>query len=199
MVLSPEQEQQIIEENMVKIYRAVDNFTARHSSDIARVPYDDFVQEVSMAFLLYIRKCESMDDIAVFPWYTAMNAMRNAVFAFQPMSCEKSPHRFNQIIHSMPVTVSSDVLVSSLTDVDGMSKHWVEDKETMLDFERFMDMYDEGTKRLASMRYGGMKLSEIAEQYGVDKSTVFRRIGRLAEEYHDYIDDPEQKGDKNGQ
>lgn len=198
MVLSPEQEQQIIEENMPKIYRAVDNFTARHSSDIARVPYDEFVQEVSLAFLLYIRKCETIEEINRFPWYTAMSAMRDAVMAFQPMSCPKSSHRFSEIIHGMPVTVSSDVLASAVIEVNGMSKHWVDDKETMLDFELFMDTYDENTKRLASMRYGGMTLKEVADQYGVNKSTVLRRIRRLEKEYHEFTDDPELKGDKNG-
>ena len=59
MEFTPEQEQELIEQNMHKIYRAVDNYSARHTSNIATVPYDDFVQEVSIAFLKYIRNCKS--------------------------------------------------------------------------------------------------------------------------------------------
>ena len=51
MEFTPEQEQELIEKNMPKIYRAVDNYAARHSSSVARVPHEDFVQEVAIAFL----------------------------------------------------------------------------------------------------------------------------------------------------
>ena len=186
MLLTPEQEQKLIEENMPKIYRAVDNFTARCTTDIVCIPYDDFVQEVAIAFLLYIRKCETPEDIKKFPWFSAMDAMRSVVLRFQPMSCEKSTHRFKEIIHDMPTTISMDLLASSTLDINGMSKHWVDDKETMLDFESFMNDYDENTQRMVSMRYGGMTLSGIANQYGVDKTTILRRINNLAEKYHQY-------------
>lgn len=195
MVFTSEQEQAIIEENMPKIYRAVDNFTAKFSANVARVPYDEFVQEVSLAFLLYIRKCETMDQVSRFPWFSVMGAMRDTVLKFQPFSCQKSQHRFREIIHAMPVTVSDDILASATTDVNGMSKHWVDDKDTMMDFETFMDGCDENTKRLVSMRYGGMTLKDIASQYGVNKSTVLRRIRTLADNYHEFLDDPDEEGE----
>lgn len=194
MLLTPEQEQELIEENMPKIYRAVDNFTARCTTDVIGIPYDDFVQEVAIAFLLYVRKCNKAEDLHKFPWFSAMGAMRSAVLRFQPMSCDNAPHRFKEIIHSMPSTVSLEILASSLTETNGMAKHWVDDKETMLDFETFMDGYDENTKRLASMKYGGMNLSEIAKQYGVSASTIMRRIRRLAEDYHEFNSEEDENG-----
>lgn len=197
MNLTPEQEQQIIEENMPKIYRSVDNFTARCRSKHVSIPYDEFVQDVSIAFLLYIRKCETMEQINRFPWFTAMSAMRKTVYDFQPMKCTHSDHRFREIIHSMPQTISIDCLAKASLDVNGMSKHWVDDKDTMMDFESFMDACDENTRRLIAMRYGGMTLKELANQYGVNKSTVMRRIRKLADEYHEFADDPEQKGAEN--
>ena len=194
MLLTREQEQELIERNMPKIYRAVDNFTARCTADVIGVPYDEFVQEVAIAFLLYARKCKKKEDLDRFPWYSAMGAMRSVILRSQPMSCDHSTHRFKEIIHSMPSTVSLDVLASSLTDINGMAKHWVDDKETMLDFEAFMDGYDENTKRIASMRYGGMNFSEIADQYGVPASTIMRRIRRLADDYHDFNDEEDENG-----
>ena len=195
MVFTSEQEQAIIEENMPKIYRAVDNYTAKFSANVARVPYDEFVQEVSLMFLLYIRNCNSMEEINRFPWCSAMNVMRNTVLVFQPMSCSKSHKTFKAVINNMPQTVSDDVLASATTDVNGMSKHWVDDKDTMMDFETFMDERDENTKRLVSMRYGGMTLKDIASQYGVNKSTVLRRIRTLADDYHEFLNDPDEEGD----
>lgn len=194
MIFTSEQEEAIIEENMPKIYRAIDNFTARCSKDVIRVPYEEYVQEVSLAFLLYIRKCETMDEVNRFPWFSAMNAMRSTVQLFQPMSCSRDPHSFSQIIHSMPSTVSTDLMASANTDVNGLSKHWVDDKDTMMDFESFMSDYDEGTQRLISMRFGGMTLQELADQYGVEKSTILRRIRNIAEEYHQFTDIPDEEG-----
>lgn len=193
MVFTPEQEQAIMEENLPKIYCAVDNFTARCSADVIRVPYEDFVQDVSVAFLLYIRKCETMDEVNRFPWFSAMSAMRSTVCRFQPMSCSQDPWSFDRIIHNMPATVSVDVAAAATTDVNGLSKHWVDDKETMMDFDMFMSGYDENTQRLIAMKFGGMTLKELASQYGVDKSTILRRLRKLAEDFHDFIDIPEDE------
>ena len=193
MEFTPEQEQAIIEENMSKIYRAVDNYTAKFSARVARVPYDEFVQEASLAFLLYIRKCKTIEEINHFPWFSIMGAMRDTVLQYQPFSCQKSQHRFKEIIHNMPLTVSDDILASATIDVSGLSRHWVDDKDTMMDFESFMDEMDENTKRLVSMRYGGMTLKELANQYGVNKSTILRRIRKLADEYHEFTDLPDDK------
>ena len=194
MVLTPEQEQSIIEENMPKIYRAIDNFTARCAKNVIQVPYEEFVQDVSIAFLLYIRKCETMEDVNHFPWFSAMDAMRSTVRTFQPMSCSTHTNHFSQIIHSMPATVSSEVAVSATTEVNGLAKHWVDDKDTMMDFEAFMHDYDENTQRLIAMRFGGMTLKELADQYGVDKSTILRRINNIADKYHQFTDIPDEEG-----
>ena len=43
LVLSTEQENDLIERNMKKICRAVDNFVARCPYPVVRVSYDDFV------------------------------------------------------------------------------------------------------------------------------------------------------------
>lgn len=187
MLFTPEQEQQLISDNMPKIYRAVDNFMARCSSDIVRVPYDDFVQEVCLAFLIYIRKCKTPDAVNKFPWYSAMNAMRNVVMAFQPMSCEKSTHRFSEIIHSMPSTMSLDSINASTgLDINGLSKHWVDDKDTQLDFDIFMDDQNDKTKRIASMRIYGMNNKQIADQFGVTKWAIRKHLDKLSNAYKKY-------------
>jgi len=43
------------------------------------------------------------------------------------------------------------------------------------------------------MKFGGMTLKELASQYGVDKSTILRRLRKLAEDFHDFIDIPEDE------
>lgn len=189
MVLSPEKEQLLIEQNMQKIYRAVDNFTARHSSDIARVPYEDFVQEVCIAFLQYIRKCDTEEEIQKFPWYSAMGAMRDLVLIYQPVACPKSTHHFSEIVHNMPPTMSLDVLNASTgIEIDGMSKHWVDDKETQIDFDSFMSTQNENMQRIASMRVYGMTMKEIGNQCGVKKSAIKRSIDRLFDKYKDFVE-----------
>lgn len=192
MCFTPDQEQELLEKNMPKIYRAVDNFTSRCSSDVARVPYDDFVQEVSLAFLQYARRCETQDQLNKFPWLTAMGAMRDLVLQFQPMSCPKSSHLFSDIIRSMPRTVSIDMIsASGGLDIDGMSKHWVDDKETQIDFDVFMDGQAENLRRVASMRVYGMNVKEVAKQCGVSRQVIHKKLNQLNEKYKKYMEECE--------
>ena len=193
MEFTPDVEQAMVEENMQKIYRAVDNFTARCSSKVACIPYEDYVQEVCIAYLKYIRKCETPEEMEKFPWFDAMSAMRNLVFAYQPMSCPRSTHRFSEIIHGMPVTMSLDVLnASGGMDIDGMSKHWVDDKNTQIDFDIFMSDQPENTRRIASMRVYGMTLKEIGEQGGVTKGAIRKKLNKLNDAYKNYSEDDDK-------
>ena len=194
MQFTPDREQEIVVAAMPKIYRAVDNFTARCSSNVANIPYDDYVQEASIAFLQYIRKCEKEEDIETFPWYDAMDAMRTLVMKSQPLSCPKSQHRFSEIIHGMPSTMSlDDINASTGISVDGMSKHWVDDKETQMDFDAFMSSQTENTRRIASMRLYGMTHSDIGRQCGVTESAVRKRLSKLNEDYRMFMEDVENE------
>lgn len=194
MTLTPEQEWEIIENNQKKIYRSVDNFMARGSASVVNVPYDDFVQEVTIAFLKYIRHCETMEQINHFPWLSANVAMRRLVLEYQPMSAPKHVNGFSSVIHSMPKTVSLDLLsATSCLDIDGMSKCWEDDKDTQMDFDIFMDDQTDNMKRIASMRVYGMKLREIAEQCGVSANAIWKQLGKLEKSYKNYI-----KEDENG-
>ena len=195
MLLTPEQEQKIIKDNMPKIYRAVDNFMMRCPAKAICIPYDDFVQEVSIAFLEYIRKCESMDLVNRFPWFNAMNAMRRLVLAYQPLSHKRRTSYFSEVIHNMPKTISLDVLsASSGVDVDGMAKHWVDDKDTQMDFDEFMESQTENIRRIASMRVYGMTLQEIGNQCGVSKVAIHKQLNKLNEDYKKYCEEDESDG-----
>lgn len=195
MLLTPEQEQQLIEENMPKIYRAVDNFMGRCSAQVIRIPYEDFVQETSIVFLKHIRKCETPEDTAKFPWYDAMCAMRNLVALCQPMKARNVSQNFSEIIHNMPKTVSlDDILANTGAEVNGMSKHWVDDKDTQMDFDIFMDNQSENTRRIASMRVYGMTLREIGAQCGVTAVAIKKRLDRLNEDYKSFMEDDENAG-----
>ena len=184
MNLSPEREAQLIEENMPKIYRAVDNYRFRcKSGEAVCVDYSDFVQEVTIVFLNHIRKCNTEEEIDKFPWYDAMHAMSEYVLLSQPLSVPKSTKQFSTVINSIPHTVSYEVCVSNGMDVDGMSKHWVPDKETEIDFNAFMAEQGENIQRIAAMRIYGMTIRDIAAQFGVAKNAIDKKIKRLREKY----------------
>lgn len=192
MLLTPEQEWDLIQANHKKICRSVDNFMSRGASSVVRVPYDDFVQEVTIVFLEYIRKCETIEQTEHFPWLSANLAMRRLVVEYQPMSAPKHVSYFSEVIHSMPTTISLDVLsASSALDIDGMSKHWVDDKETQLDFDAFMEDQPENMQRIASMRVYGMKLREIAEQCGVSAPAIWKKLLKLEKMYKKYCEEDE--------
>ena len=118
-----------------------------------------------------------------------MDAMRKLVMQSQPMSCPKSSVRFSEIIHSMPVTMSIEVLnASSGLDIDGMSKHWVDDKETQIDFDDFMSEQPESIRRVASMRVYGMTLKQIGDQCGVSKVAIHKKLNELNESYKNFME-----------
>lgn len=192
MEFTPEQEQMLIEKNMTKIYRAVDNYTARCSRQIINIPYEDFVQEVTLALLLYLRKCKTNEELNRFPWFDAMCAMRDYVLSAQPVRCSKHRNRFSETVHSMPLTISLDGLRAKTgIEIDGMSKHWMEDKEAQIDFDSFMDEQPENIRRIASMRVYGMTMKEIGDQCGVSKGAICKKLNKLGDAYKNYMEDAE--------
>lgn len=172
-----------MEQNTVRIHRAVDNFISHKSHTAVSIPYDDLVQEACIAFLEYIRKCDSEEQLDTFPWYDVKNGMLRLVVQMQPLSVPIRTSGFQQIVNSMPDTISYDVLAETGMEIDGMSKHWVEDTDTKLDFIAFMDTQPENAKRVTSMRLYGMKNADIADQCGVDKTTISVRLKKLKTEY----------------
>lgn len=194
MSLTPDQEQEIIERNMPKICRAVDNFTVRCVCPVVKVPYEDFVQEVSIAFLEYIRKCETMEQVETFPWYEAMNAMSRLVISYQPISAPQRTTSFDRIIRSMPRTCSYEVNAESLSNVDGMSKHWVDDAETMMDLETFVDSQSDYAGRIIAMKLWGLSSRKIASEMGVTEQAICGRLKDYQQKYHDFIKEEESDG-----
>lgn len=188
MVLSPEKESELIADNMKKIYRAVDNFMARCDSknSAVQLSYDDCVQEVSIAFLEYIRRCETEEQLKKFPWYDAINALSVHVLRSQPFKVPLKTAKFSKTLHSIPPTVSYEVMVENGIEPDGMSKHWVADKETELDFCTFMDSQDEMMQRIVSMRLYGLSQRKIGAQYGISDVTVMKKIKKLKEDYDEF-------------
>lgn len=188
MVLSPEHEAQLVEQNMKKIYRAVDNFMARCPKDSApiSISYDDCVQEVAIEFIKYIRRCETIEQVNRFPWHDAIHALSIYVLGCQPVSFPKSTKTFRYFLNSVPHTVSFDVLMSQGISVDGMSKQWVPDTDTKLDFDSFMSNQSENVQRIASMRIYGMTQRDIASQFGVCKRAIDKKIAKLREDYDEF-------------
>ena len=194
MDFTREQEQELVEKNMPKIYRAVDNFMARCTAQVVRIPYDDYVQEVSLAFLQYIRKCETMEQVNKFPWYSAMDAMRSLVLQYQPIRQPKSSVRFREIIHSIPVTVNVDTLrIPVGAGPDGKEKDWQEITETSIDFDICMGSLPLNIRRIMAMRYHGMTLKQIGDQCGVTKIAIFNRLNKLGDMYKTFLEDEEDE------
>ena len=192
MQLSPEREAELVEQNMPKIYRAVDNFMARYTGrGVRHASYDDCVQEVSIAFLKHIRGCETEEEINRFPWYSATQAMSRLVLRCQPLSVPERTSNFTHMIHSLPFTVSYDVLAANGIEIDGMSKHWVPDKDIEMDFNAFMSLQDEVMQRIASMRLYGMTMREIAGQFGVCFQNIDKKLGKLRGEYDNFMKEDE--------
>lgn len=187
MTMTSEQENDFILKNMRNIYNAVDNFVYRCSCNVIGVPYDDMVQEACVAVLKYLRRCETEDELKVFPFLSVKSALRDLVFTYQPLSVPHSTHRFSEICTSMPSTVSFDTLPSSVIEVDGMSHHWVEDKETEIDFDAFMADKSDSDRRLVGMKFWGGTLRNVAQQFGTSKDSVKRSLDKLHAQYSEFL------------
>lgn len=192
MLLTSDQENDYIEKNMKKIYNAVDNYVYRCSSNVIGVPYEEMVQEACIALLKYLRRCETDEEAEKFPFYSVKSALRDLVFTYQPLSVPHSTHRFSEICSGMPPTVSFDTLPSSVIEVDGMSHHWVEDKDTEIDFDMFMADKSDADRRLIGMKFWGGTLRNVAEQFGTSKDSVKRSLDRLHAMYSDFIKESDE-------
>ena len=138
----------------------------------------------------YIRRCKQ-DDLNKFPWYDAIHALTELVLHHQHLSVPISTKAFSSIVHSLPLTVSFDVMATQGLEVDGISRQWVPDTDTKIDFESFMSSQPESIQRIASMRMYGMTQRDIAAQFGVCKRSVDRKLTKLHESYENFI-----KGDE---
>ena len=196
MEFSREQEAELLEKNMYKIYRAVDNYSARHSSSVGTVPYEDFVQVVSLEYIKYIRSCDTLEEVNVFPWRSAMGAMRDLILLHQPLGCPKThTKKFSEIIHSLPLTVDldderlfpEDLRRAFSFDVDGMSRYWMRDSELRMDLAKFMETQPEYLNRMFELRRIGVTYEEIGEQFGITKSAAEKRIKKLYKNFLKFL------------
>ena len=195
MFLSPERETDLIQSNMQKIYRAVDNFTARCEKVVLRIPYEDFVQEACLAYVEHIRRCKSEKDIDVFPWYDILNALDRYVLSCQPMSVPVRTSSFDDIVRTMPLTVSYEGHLTNDAEVDGMSKHWVDDKDTMMDLEIFRDSLPDYADRIFAMKLSGLSSRKIAAQLGVTESLISKRLKNYREQYDAFTKEEDENAE----
>ena len=77
-------------------------------------------------------------------------------------------------------------MASSGIEIDGMSKHWVPDMDTKLDFSSFMSDKDDAVQRIAAMRLYGMNIREIAGQFGVCFQNIYKRLCVLRKQYDEF-------------
>ena len=189
MRLTQEQETRLIEDNMKKVYNSVDNFIHRNSVRVIRIPYEDFVQEALLAYLEYLRKCETEEELQVFPWYDCKQAMCQLVLRFQPISVPKRSQTFSNSIHTVPRTVAMDVAVVRGMDVDGMSRFWTQDVETRVDFDRFMADQSTDAQRMVALRMNNIKNRAIASQCGVSDVTISKRLKKLRIAYEKFLEE----------
>ena len=191
MKLTPEREQELIEQNTKKIYRAIDNFTMRSSNPRYKIDYDDLFQEVALAFIQYVRKCDTEEQINNFPWHDAKHAMCVEVMKAQPFSVPHgSTKEFSRILKQIPATISLDLYVEDCEDNYRLSDtNWVDDKNFSIDWDNFMSSYDESTNRIASMRRCRMTYRQVGAQFGVSDKTIYKRINRLKDDYHNYAEE----------
>lgn len=189
MALTPEREAELMENAMPNIYKACDNFAAKCKQNSPIFSYDDMVQAVSIAYLVYIRKCETEEELAIFPWFDAKHAICELVLGGQPLSVPHSTKTFNEVIHSLPQTVPFDLVMTQGLEIDGMSRTWVPDKETEIDFNTFMESQDELNNRLVAMRLRGTPIRAIAEHCEIKKSAIGARINNMLDEYKKFLEE----------
>lgn len=189
MQLSPEREAELLAKNMPKVYRAVDCYMSKCRRKSNVLAYEDLVQQVAEAYIRYIRRCETEEALNKFPWYDATHAMCDAVLTSLPFSVPKTTKNFTEVLHSLPKTVSLDLMVTQGLDIDGMSKTWVQDKETEIDFDIFMSGQDMLSNRIVAMRLRDVTLRKIADHCVVPKSSVFDRIQRINKDYQNFLEE----------
>jgi DNA-directed RNA polymerase specialized sigma24 family protein len=185
MQLSPEREAELFAQNMPMIRKVVGSFMARRSRNAPiRIDRDDFISEVSENYLRYIRKCETEEELAKFPWKDSENVMARYVLASQHITVPSGSTRlFSKLIGELPETVSYELLTDDGIGVDGMSMRWVSDAETEVDLEAFLATRSEAMRNVVNMYMHGVAMSDIADELGCTRQNVYKIMDKFAKEY----------------
>ena len=199
MKLTPEREEELMEQNDYNIKKAVNRFSMRSRIPFGNFAREDLLQEVRLVFLNHIRKCDNEEDIDSFPWRDALNAMCLYVLKSQEFAVpSRSTKEFSKIMNEIKTTMSYGVIAgedlpvadnwdlggaSFDISVNGMSPFWVADENTRIDLDAFMNNYEDYLVDMAIMRLHGLSYRQIGELYDLSDKTVHKKIKKM---YRDY-------------
>lgn len=143
--------------------------------------FDDMYQEARFAFLEYIRRCDSLDDVNKFPYRDINHRMSLFVLQEQRFTFPKRTSGMKKYINSVPTC-------SSLESVGNeVETECIEDVNDRMFADGFMEMLSPDVRGMLTLAIKGLTKTEIAHRLGVSKFVVHRKISKAKDMYKAYV------------
>lgn len=194
MQLSHDQENELLKSRMGLIYRHANRFLNKYSG-YTTIDLDDCIQECTIAYLNYIRRAETEEDLKIFPAKDLVNALCRFVLGNTVLSSPKRTSAFREILASMPETDSVEYLENEMAvsvGVDHETRYSEVDEK--LAYEKWSEKLSDEDRKILYLRSNGMTQDEIASELAINRTSVCRRLRFLKQDYINSCGDRGYKG-----
>ena len=183
MQLTSERENKLVTQNKERIEKFAKRFYTSCRTRSPLIDLDDMIQQANIAYLMYIRGCETEEELEIFPVQSLKHWMTEYVLANQIIRVPTSTKQYRE---SMYILRNFDYAVCTPfpeNDLDGMSPTWVKQCNSKMDLNMFKELCDDVDRQLIELLPRKMTARELAQECGIPKSTAHDRLKRLGKNY----------------
>lgn len=182
MHLTPEQENDLIEELREPLERFAGAFCAKYNGG-SPVDYDDAVQECVIVLLGHIRSVESMDKLAPLPFRDMHHAMCVHALGYLPVSVPRRTSNFTSMINSVQTGCSMEDLMEDGFDPEGGTENGYAEVDEKLSFDRFLRDLSDEDRMIVLCMMDARDATSASKALGMHKSTLSRKLAILKRKY----------------
>lgn len=140
----------------------------------------DLYQEAVLAYMDYLSRCNSEEDLKRFPGMYVVNCMSRYIMNCQVVKFTKRTTDFTKITNA-----TKRAEYSALSDTEAFGGN-VGDTESTILFHEFIDSLDEVERRVILMRCFGAKRFEVAKALNLSNAKVTRVLNKVRKKYDVY-------------
>lgn len=175
MILTREQEEELIQKHQGLIKRYALSFSGRHTNGGKLA--EDFIQDASIAFLRRIRTAETEEEATNF-YHDAIHEMCLDVLSYQVLSAPKRTGAIRQVLNSMPKCVPAE------HDTAGYTMDGIEDQ---IDRKTFIKSLPAEHRQIIYYLSEGLTRQETAEELRMSYDNLRYRLEKIRKKYFNTV------------
>lgn len=181
MLFDRETEARMFREARQHIGALVWKYIRKGKADINAKHYQDLFQEAAIAYINYIRKAQTEEDLKIFPSMDILHAMCLYTLSIQPLSHPKRTEDFKKHLTDKNVPLyEADANAENARTV-------IDDALDEIVFRDFVAKQTDMNTKIVGLRMEDYAIKEVAGTIGINESNVSRRLKRMLENYRKEI------------